>query len=508
MAFNQQEDDIKDFESAFKIDSSESTSDLNPPSISKNFSFEKSENIVYFKNPWIQIATLSIVAVPGLWIIMSVFDSPKQTKQATASVVDEEIIRLQNAMAELEEKNRSLQLQQALSEQEAIEVVIPHPPEPAKNKVEEPKAPKPRPAPPPKTVTKPRPAPPPKAITKPQPAPPPEPKIDPMEEWAKRANQGLYASSSLPIRQETVADVARQNKSQYVANRTAYLETTPKQEDRVIQNLYSGEGSLLSDSRVKERIDNNSLYSTETVRERLRQPLAPPPTKLPQTSSLEIEPAITKDDSTIALNNRETQTLDIGSTAKAKISSSITWTSQYQDMNRKYLITLEEDFKNIAGEKILARGTRLVAKAQNLDGSGLINLEIVEIIKTTGEKISIPPKVMMVEGKNGSPLKADLKRKGDSNFLAELGSVIAPGVEEALDTTADSITFNGENNSFSSIRNRNRSPLASGISGVAEGTGRALDRRLSRNRRESVVTYFQLDGGTTVNLIVYEDLKL
>jgi outer membrane biosynthesis protein TonB len=503
MAFNQQEDDIKDFESAFKTDSDESTSDLNPPSISKNFSFDKSEKIVYFKNPWIQIAILSIVAVPGLWIILSVFDSPKQTKQATASVVDEEIVRLQNAIAELEEKNRSLQLQQALSEQEAIEVVVPPPPEPepVKNKAEEPK---PRPAPPPKTVVKTRPAPPPKTVAKPRPAPPPEPEIEPMEEWAKRANQGLYASSNISFRQPGAADVVKKNKTQYVASRTAYSQKNLKPEDRNIQNLYSREGRLFSDTRVRERIENNSLYTKETVKERLQQPINYS-SAMSQAQNIE---TVISDSSVIASNNRETQTLDISSTAKAKINSSITWTSEHQNYERKYLITLEEGFKNIAGEEILAKGTRLIAKAQNLNSSGLIDLEVVEIIKTTGEKINVPPGVLMVEGKNGSPLKADLKRKGDSNVLAELGSVIAPGVEEALDTTADSISFNGENNSFSRISNRDRSPLASGISGVAEGTGRALDRRLSRNRRESVVSYFQLDSGTTVNLVVYEDLNL
>lgn len=505
MAFNQPEDDIKDFESAFKSEPSELTSDLNPPNIGDRLSFEKTEKIVYFKNPWIQIVTLSIVAVPGLWLITSVFHSPKQQKQATASVVDEERARLEKAIAELEEKNRSLQVQQALNKQKEIEVVVPPPSELVAVQPEaQPVAQKTSP-PPPKAVVKPRPtSPPPKPVA--QKTSPPKSEIDPMEKWARQADRGFYTSSAIPPRQETVANIPKPN-TQYVASRTCYSENTHKEEDRAIQNLYSGEGCLLSDSRVRERIEDNSLYGKEIIRERLRQTEAPPPTNQNRTGSLEKSIAIGKN-SVTAFDNRETQTLDIGSIAKAKINSSITWTSQYQDYERKYPITLEEDFENIAGEEILAKGTRLIAKAQNLDGSGLINLEIVEIIKTTGEKISIPPGIMMVEGKNGSPLKADLKRKGDSNVLAEVGSIIAPGVERALDTTADSLSFNGENNSFSRVTNRDRSPLASGISGVAEGTERSLNRKLSRNRQESVVSYFQLDSGTTVNLVVYEDLNL
>lgn len=538
MAFNQPEDNIDSFKSAFEPEPSEASSDLNPQNIDDILSFEKTEKMVYFKNPWIQIVTLSSITLSTLWLFGAIFDSPEPQKRATATSVNKEIARLEKEMAELKEENRSLQIKQALNKQKGVEMILPPAPEPppVEPEVELVAAKKIASPPPPRPVAKPRSAPPPKPkpVVK---AKPPEPKIDPMEQWAKRANQGLYISSAMPNQgdgtESSQADV------QYVASRDS--DAGNLSEDKFVQELYSGKNSLPNDSnpqrvrekhplysmetieerlresnpnrknprpqvsnRTREIIGENSLYSRETIRERLKESVATET----GTNNTEIEPDPSEEASMLASNRRETQILDIGSTAKAQINSSIVWTSEYQDYDRKYLITLEEDFENIAGEVILEEGTRLIAQAQNLGGSGLVDLEIIEIIKTNGDKIAVPSGAIAVEGRNGAPLKADLKRRGDSNFLAEVGSVIAPGVEEAFESTADTISFDGDSSSFSRISNRNRSPLESGISGLARGAGRSLDRRLSRNGRESVVSYFQLDGGTTVGLVIYEDLEL
>lgn len=128
-------------------------------------------------------------------------------------------------------------------------------------------------------------------------------------------------------------------------------------------------------------------------------------------------------------------------------------------------------------------------------------MEITQVIHE-GQRTEIPAGYLVVEGKKGSPLKADLKQKGDSDFWGDVASIAAPGIERALDQTSETIVV--QNGSV--FRSDSRDPLASGISGVIDGANKTLNRRLN-NQRETVVSYFQLDSNKTVYLRAYEDIS-
>ena len=129
-------------------------------------------------------------------------------------------------------------------------------------------------------------------------------------------------------------------------------------------------------------------------------------------------------------------------------------------------------------------------------------MEITQILHE-GRKISVPSGALAIEGKKGSPLKADLKQKGDSDFWADVATTVAPGVENILDSASDTLVV--QNGSVFRSNSR-RDPLASGVSGVADGINQTLNRRLQNNQRESIVSYFQLDSNQTVYLKAYEDI--
>lgn len=128
-------------------------------------------------------------------------------------------------------------------------------------------------------------------------------------------------------------------------------------------------------------------------------------------------------------------------------------------------------------------------------------MEITQIIYD-GQRINVTAGSLVVEGKKGSPLKADLRRKGDSDFWGDVASTVAPGIERALDNTSDTIVV--QNGSV--FRSDNRDPLASGISGVIDGANKTLNRRLN-NQQETVVSYFELSSNKTVYLKAYEDIS-
>jgi len=148
----------------------------------------------------------------------------------------------------------------------------------------------------------------------------------------------------------------------------------------------------------------------------------------------------------------------------------------------------------------------LIAKISEVSSAGLFFMEVTHIVKSFDEpKIPVPQGTLEIVSKDGSPLKAEVKQKGSSDFWTSAGAIIAPGIERALDD-ADSLLV--DNDSYSVV-SRNDNPLTSGLSGVAEGASDVLsDRMRNRSNRNSVVPYFQFDGDQTVRIRVNEDFLL
>lgn len=460
------------------------------------FSLEELQEVPYYKRPLVQTAAVLGVGLPLIWLISMAFKGGEpQVAKSKQIKVDAEKTQLISALDAEREKNRQLALKNAMYEQK-IDVVVPQVKAQPKPQTKSQLKPKPAPV---KHAVQPTPQPTvvrrrsPQPVSRPAtrtpvrttpvveaPAIPskPEPPVDPMQQWLAMADQGFY-----------VGAVPEQN-TQLVSQKTTVIRdplpsaSTPELLDdaQLNQGL---QGDLLDQEELTARLDTSNLTQRRIVNQKT--------------------PAHSADNNLISKPRSfsgKKQVIDIGSTAKAVLESAVVWSSGSNDIgDRKYLLRLKEDFENIDGKTILAKDTRLIAQVRGLSGSGIISMEITQVIHE-GQRIEIPAGYLVVEGKKGSPLKADLKQKGDSDFWGDVASIAAPGIERALDQTSETIVV--QNGSV--FRSDSRDPLASGISGVIDGANKTLNRRLN-NQRETVVSYFQLDSNKTVYLRAYEDIS-
>ena len=453
------------------------------------FNIEELQEVPYYKRPSVQLLTVIGIGLPIIWLIMAAFKGGERpTIAQSIPQIDREKAKLVSALNEERERIRQLELQNALYEQK-LEIVVTEP------KTKPKAAPKPQPkatpvrqitttpAPKPKPVVvqrKPQPVYRPTApqpirttpVTRPQPiaVSPTAPKPDPMQQWLAIADQGHY----------TTAHVTQKSSARLVSKEVPVIHRATNSENY----------PLLNDSQVRSALDKTPLLSDGELVARINGQSRPSKTVV--TSEL-----------TAIANTRKTNIIDIGSSAKATLESAVVWsTGTRSQSNKKYLLRLKEDFENVDGTVILPEDTRLIATVRNYDNSGLLAMEVTQILHQ-GRKIDVPTGALLIEGKKGSPLKADLKQKGDSDFWANVGSVVAPGVERALDSASDTLIV--QNGSVYRTNNR-RDPLASGAAGIADGVSRTINRRIQRNQRETILSYFQLDSGKTVYLKAYEDI--
>ncbi len=462
------------------------------------FNIEELQEVPYYKRPSVQLLTVIGIGLPIIWLIMAAFKGGERPTIAQSTPhMDREKAKLISALNEERERIRQLELANALYSQK-LDIVVPEPkatpkatpkPQPKATpvqKVTATTAPKPVVVPPsPQPIYRPtapyaeryplgrpqvRTAP---VAKRPQPVAvaPPAPKPDPMQQWLAIADLGHY----------TTAYVTQKSSARLVSKEVPVIHRATNSENY----------PLLNDAQVRSALDKTPLLSDGELVARINGKSRPSKTVV--TSEL---PAIA--------NTRKTNIIDIGSSAKATLESAVVWsTGTRSQSNKKYLLRLKEDFENIDGTVVLPQDTRLIAQVKNYDNSGLLAMEVTQILHQ-GRKIDVTAGALLIEGKKGSPIKADLKQKGDSDFWANVGSVVAPGVERALDSASDTLIVQ---NGSVYRSNSNRDPLTSGISGVADGVSRTINRRIQRNQRETILSYFQLDSGKTVYLKAYEDIS-
>lgn len=442
------------------------------------FDIEELQEVPYYKRPLVQLLAVVGAGLPIIWLIMAAFKGGAAPTMATSPAdADPEKAQLVAALNQERTRIQELELQNALYEQK-LEVIVPKPkskpqpkPQPAPKQVAtlapKPVSPKPKPqhvyrAPAPRPQVKAAPAP------KPQPVPPPQ--IDPMQQWLAIADQGHYTTSHVSPKL------------------TAKLVSTSKSGWQ--QSQPSRDYPLLDDSQVDRALNNTLLLNDDELVARINGKSQPT--------------GITHQPKVVSLANSSNTIIDIGSSAKATLESAVVWsTASRNQSQKKYLLRLKEDFTNIAGKVVLPEDTRLIAQVRDYSNSGLLTMEVTQILHQ-GRKIDVAPGALAIEGKKGSPLKADLKQKGDSDFWANVGSIVAPGIERAVDSAGDTIVVQ---NGSVYRSNSSRDPLASGAAGIADGVSRSLNRRIQRNQRESILDYFQLDAGKTVYLKAYKDIS-
>ncbi len=416
------------------------------------------ETIPYYKKPLVQIIAVAAIGVPILWGIINAFTgSPPADSQTEESTQTKQEELYRQSLEEERRKNQALALENALKKQE-LEVI------PVKKVSSSEPKPKPVPQPPqPKTVQvrQPQPAPQPVATTprvvKPRPQPKPllvvqkEPPPDPMELWLAQANSGHYLA---PLGDTTYVSYA------------------------------------VSETGQAEPIENSIPTAISLNEENTPSPYQP---------RIEV----------VAQNYYDANAfLNIGSVGRAQLKNGIAWTQAGPADNRKYLLTLSEPFLNTQGEQILPAQTRIIAEITNASGAGVFFMDVTQILTEDGSR-AIPPGAMQIISHDGSPLKAELRKLEDNRFWQDFSAAVAPGVERAMGSLAnstESLVLQGSRSVITSS-NGGSNPLAAGVSGVASGVSQVVGDRMRDKNQVQPVPYFWFPSGATVQIVVYDDIS-
>lgn len=432
----------------------------------------------------------------GLW---GTSDPPQSSLVATdAAAIDQQV---EERLQQLQEENENLKREQILSEPlpEASPQPVKQaaPPKPQVTRAAPPQRSYPtqpvrtaaRPStprvvyrsvsePPPQRVAAPAPPPAPARAAKPQPEPAPEP----MEQWLAAANLGHYTA---PKSDTYAAQPAAYTPS--AASPEIYAATPPGVEQD------SGFPGAELPTAIPLGQQANAPFPQGPDSMTAPDPMAESGSPFGATG--------------VAYSG---QYLDIGSSAEAVLQNGLAWTQNSPQLNRNIVLRLREGFKNSSGQQILPKGTRLIAQVTEASGSGLFAMDVTHILQGR-EKTPVPPGAMQVMAEDGSPLKADLKRKGGRGFWANFGSILAPGVEDAMDAvagSADSLILEDGDRSLIRSSGGNRNPLAAGVSGMASGAATVFSDRLQDAPEDRALPYFQFDSGKSVRVFVNDDLFL
>lgn len=419
------------------------------------------ETIPYYKKPIVQIIAVSAIGVPILWGIVNAF-SGSSSPQTEASTESKQEQLYKESLEQERRKNQALALENAMKKQE-IEVIpvkqVSKPePQPKQNPVQQNSQPRQvvpvRQAQPvrqpvkttPRVVEqKPRPQPKPQVVVQKEPPP------DPMELWLAQANGGHY--------------LAPRGETSYVS----YSVDEPPESET-----------------IEDSIPTAVTLSQNDI------PGSPQPRK-----------------EVIAQNfTNGSSSLDIGSVGRAELKNGIAWTQGGPADNRKYLLTLNEPFHNTQGEEILPSGTRVIAEITNASGAGVFFMDVIQILTENGS-YPITPGAMQIISHDGSPLKAELRKLEDNRFWQDFSAAVAPGVERAMGSLADSsesLVLQGSRSVITSS-NGNSNPLAAGVSGVASGVSQVLTDRMRDKSQVQAVPYFWFPSGATVQIVVYDDIS-
>lgn len=442
----------------------------------------------YYKRPIVQIFLVLSVGVPVIWLILAAFNPGDNLAKNTESEnpLQQENADLKESLDSARNEIDRLSLDSAKNAQEEQIKLVESRTEKSVEPEPEPKPePKPEPLPTPKkAISTPPPPPTQKVVYRnlyPNPVSPPpsvrptpiKDKPDPAQQWLEQSHRGAWISNAP---QQNHRDKNNKTTKKSVRGTEIdlfsqeYFDETQKLEENLSSRLKDG-AAILANKNTQNNQDNEELS------------LQPIPQKNPE------------------------KLLDIGSNAQAVLNEGVAWVQSRSNQNsRKYILNLKEDFKNSIGTVVLPKDTRLIAMVKSVSSSGLFFMEVIEVVQSLQEKISVPSGTLEIVSKDGSPLKADLKKKNSSQFWANAGVVIAPGLESALDSIGDQVDVSSNGSSIRVSGNSN--PVAKGASGLIEGGSDLLNQRVRQSSNNRPVSYFEFDSKKTVLLRVNEDFYL
>lgn len=510
--------------------------------------------------PWWMRPTPRMIVAGGtvmalLYVLFSIFGlwgSPRQGSPTTVTTVDPAAIdqEVESRLNELQTENENLKREQLMGEplQQGSPQSQPTKPVPVQGvrSVSTPPPPRvvstsaPRPSyatqsarpsyttqsvaaqsPTPRLVTRPITSNAPRPVsTKPSATAKVQPEVDPMERWLAAANMGHYVAPKGDAAYGSEAQPVAYNQANQANQASGYPTAASDSSTPDQASSYSptGSGSSIPDQASTRypstTSDSPSYPSSPSSDIPTYEPLEPQRNASSQQAQT-LASAQMQSQSEYPAQSIPTdpnQLLDIGSSANAVLESGIAWTPDGPEQNLRHLLRLEEGFVNRLGAEVLPKDTYLIAQVTERSDSGLFFMEVTHILRGPNrEKVPVPTGALQVLGEDGSPLKAELKKKGGSGFWNDAAAIAAPGIERAMGAVADSadslILEDGDRSLIQTSGDRSN-PLASGISGVANGVSQVFGSRLNSVPSNTSVPYFKFDPGETVRVSVNEDVQL
>lgn len=418
------------------------------------------EAVPYYKRPIVQTAVLLIFAVPLGWGLISAFsseDTSSSQLQAANPLEDKGKQLLQQSLERERKKNQDLTVRNSIKTQQIEAVSVKPSPKPTSRTTPT----KHQPAPIPQRVATPalryvvtRPVSYPQQVRTSSPrAINNKPKPDPMEQWMAAAKAGSYGSGGTPN----------------------------------FQNISPQSGNDSTDTDTSSTLDRQESRSdsTELENQQVRGGIGDVP-QLPETVNSSPHENLVARSSRVnqqpqwgsqGVNHQGTiSRLVPGTQVSGKLLTRIVWRSNGLEtrVRKQIPIELTQDLKDDRGIPVISKGSRVLAKVDSTDSTGLVKLSVIALKRANGSLEQVSPGTILVLNHKSDDewLQAKIPRKNNLGRVSrDLGMI---GLSELFDN-----------------------------SGAAQEALRQVNNRtLSRQTYQFEPTFFVLSEGTKVRIYV------
>lgn len=323
--------------------------------------------------------------------------------------------------------------------------------------------------------------------------------VDPMEQWLAASNQGILGKKSTNSRSEnsgaqvleSTNDVQLTNTTDEndAANRfSGGIGTTPKQMStgETIQNNFRFPAPIASDSSRNEDFVGSNRAAT------------PLPDRPIDRSATPLQ-------------------LIVGTKAKGKLETGISWSGNLQDVTQLFRVKLTEALlANDRTTVVVPEGAYLVARIDNATSAGQLEMSVISVLIEENGKIIEKPlpeaavrqRVIRILGKGGNYLQAQVTRR--RNNQNNVGTTVLSGISNMAGLSNQASYQASYNNGFFNTTATSRDPNY--VAGFGQGVANEILRQQQEhNLRVRQSSQLQPDiltvkGGTTVQIYVNQSM--
>lgn len=126
------------------------------------------------------------------------------------------------------------------------------------------------------------------------------------------------------------------------------------------------------------------------------------------------------------------KSLMVGTKVRAKLDTRIAWTNDMgAELAPNFRIKLSEPLHQADGSIVIPKGGYILARLIDIGNSATVQLLPTAITTVTGQllPVHLPPGAILIQGKNGDPLQAKVRRRNDSKD--SLGNTLLSEVSKA-----------------------------------------------------------------------------